>query len=55
MLIRTTSFHFDTSWPLSIYVFLFDSNFGIDGGTVVLIAPVPGQCLFFTFYRPIII
>ena len=32
-------------WALGIYVFLVVSNFGIDGGTVVLIASVPGQSL----------
>ena len=30
-------------------VILVTSHFGFEGGTLVLIAPVPGHCLSFTF------
>ena len=30
--------------------FLVISHFGFVGGTLVLIAPVPGHCLSFTFH-----
>ena len=31
-------------------VILVISHFGFEGGTLVLIAPVPGHCLSFPFY-----
>ena len=34
-------------WLIVIFVI---SQFGLEGGTLVLIASVPGQCLCFTFY-----
>ena len=33
-----------------LIVNLIISHFGFDGGTLVLIASVPGHCLSFTFY-----
>ena len=34
-----------------LIVILDISNFGFEGGTLVLIASVPGHCLSFTFYK----
>ena len=34
---------------LCLFAVLVVSHFGFDGRTLVLIAPVPGQCLPFTF------
>ena len=33
-------------------VVLVISHFGFEGGTLVLIASVPGRCLFLTFRNP---
>ena len=33
---------------LCIFVILIVSHFGFEGGTLILIAPVPGHCLPFT-------
>ena len=32
-------------------VILVISHFGFEGRTLILIASVPGHCLFFTFYK----
>ena len=37
------------SLPYVLFVFLVISHFGFEGGTLVLIASVPGHCLYFTF------
>ena len=34
---------------LRLFVVLVDSNFGFEGGNLVLIVPVPGHCLPSTF------
>ena len=45
LLIRLT----DVLFVLYLFVILVVSHFGFEGGTFVLIAPVPGHCLPFTF------
>ena len=36
---------------LCLFVILVISHFGFDGGTLVLIASVPGHCLPFSLYH----
>ena len=38
-------------FDLCLFVILVVSHFCFEGMTLVLIAPVPGQCLPFTFWR----
>ena len=45
---RTLSLYFLTYCNVSY------SPFGFEGGTLVLIASVPGRCLYFTFYHIVI-